>query len=587
MAWQLIYTSAPRSLEAGRSGFGTVARHRAISPLLVSAIERASQFSRLPGVDANRVIFSYLIINIAGGRFHVLSSIRDAGADYTGRTNHIAHHLVAESREIAQIGAAGPSPADVLLGMRWATAWTEHPRYFEAVDEIPLAGFQSMVNGSAWEHASEMPARGGCWPRARGAGAATSSGPWISICAQSSANRCGSFRNGCGESRLPLRCNQAMNPADFRWIGIERDSPAVRKRRAFGRPVYNLAEPSGPPGSHSPPNRPRSLPSACTLPPSVSSIQSVPLSTVPRTGPAAWLAASGEATAQTQRGPSVGFRPPLKRDRRGLWISVGVVVSAVLLSLLYFKVLAPWYEDLQARKEQRHAIEGIVDSAGYFTGARAIPNLDVELRTLGLADLQRLHILADLTERMLETMRTADFPKMKTAAQEFATFRRENPVSGLDILPKFNAVADKLQNAIQFEADLSRMTVGVEGYDAFEQLQQKTSSVESALGDYIPDGVRIKSKLDQLGREKLAVALFVLLKGSSRPAQGVAWFESALEKIKPAPEETETKKIVETINRLIADWKYVDAQPSSKATTELEVRLKQNAQFWPHLAFAG
>jgi len=30
MAWQLIYTSAPRLLEAGRSGFGTVARHRAI-----------------------------------------------------------------------------------------------------------------------------------------------------------------------------------------------------------------------------------------------------------------------------------------------------------------------------------------------------------------------------------------------------------------------------------------------------------------------------------------------------------------------------------------------------------------------------
>jgi hypothetical protein len=48
MAWQLIYTSAPRLLEAGRSGFGTVARHRQIGPLLVSACERASQFARLP-----------------------------------------------------------------------------------------------------------------------------------------------------------------------------------------------------------------------------------------------------------------------------------------------------------------------------------------------------------------------------------------------------------------------------------------------------------------------------------------------------------------------------------------------------------
>ena len=104
MAWQLIYTSAPRSLEAGRSGFGTVARHRAISPLLVSAIERASQFSRLPGLDAGRVIFCHRIIALAGTRFHVLSSIRDAGADYTGRTNHIAHHVIAgENHQVEDV----------------------------------------------------------------------------------------------------------------------------------------------------------------------------------------------------------------------------------------------------------------------------------------------------------------------------------------------------------------------------------------------------------------------------------------------------------------------------------------------------
>ena len=135
MAWQLIYTSAPRSLEAGRSGFGTVARHRAISPLLVSAIERASQFSRLPGTDAGRVIFSHRIVAVAGGRFHVLSAIRDAGADYTGRTNHIAHHLIVDPREIAQLGPDGPSPADVLLAMQWVTSWNETPRFLDYLQE--------------------------------------------------------------------------------------------------------------------------------------------------------------------------------------------------------------------------------------------------------------------------------------------------------------------------------------------------------------------------------------------------------------------------------------------------------------------
>src|SRR4051812_30907629 len=99
MGWQLIYTSAPRLLEAGRSGFGTIVRHRALSPLLVGAIERVSQFSRLPGLDEHRVIYSYRIIVIGGTRYHVISRICDAGADYTGRTNHLAHHLVFDQRE--------------------------------------------------------------------------------------------------------------------------------------------------------------------------------------------------------------------------------------------------------------------------------------------------------------------------------------------------------------------------------------------------------------------------------------------------------------------------------------------------------
>ncbi|MCX6977286.1 MAG: hypothetical protein NTX04_04950 [Verrucomicrobia bacterium] len=147
MAWQLIYTSAPRSLEAGRSGFGTVARHRSLSPLLVAAIERTSQFSRLPGVDTDRVIFSHRIVAVAGGRFHVLSAIRDAGADYTGRTNHIAHHLIVDPRELAQMGGAGISPAEVLLSFPWKTSWSENPRYFEENEAVSLGNLRANSRG--------------------------------------------------------------------------------------------------------------------------------------------------------------------------------------------------------------------------------------------------------------------------------------------------------------------------------------------------------------------------------------------------------------------------------------------------------
>jgi len=301
--------------------------------------------------------------------------------------------------------------------------------------------------------------------------------------------------------------------------------------------------------------------------------------------PAPEPAAPGpRASARLARAAGGVAEPPRGRHRRTLYLTLGAVaVGLLLLALLLFKLILPWYQEWQAGKEQRAAIESAVDGAGYFTGARALPNLDAELKPLGLAELQSLHTLADLTQRMLDAMRAADFPKMIDARQNFEAFRRDHPVNGVGLLPKFNAVDDKLHDAIQFQADLAGANVGAEGYDAFEKLQQKAASVESALGDYVPDGERLKASLDQLARAKLATALLTLLKGSSRPAQGVAWFESALANIKPAPDEAETKKIVDTVNRVLADWKFVDAQKPNKSTAELEARLKEQSRdpYWP------
>jgi hypothetical protein len=590
MAWQLIYTSAPRSLEAGRSGFGTVARHRAISPLLVSTIERASQFSRLPGVDTGRVIYSYRIITIAGGRFHVLSSIRDAGADYTGRTNHIAHHLVAETREIAQIGANGPSPADVLFGMHWATAWHETPRYLEAADEIPLANFSLMVNGSAWEQAVGNASQ--AWLLATGEG---SRGAYVI--------RPGDLdlRQVFGESLrlVPERLWQISfttslqpsdEPADFRWIGIETSSPLRVQTETSGRPVFNLSEPATLPTIDIP-QPAAAVPAAVgatagegTAASSTWSVQGLP-------PPSAMRTAVPTSEVPTIRPPvqmpreRTSYSPPPRRtvDRRKLWMAGGAVVALIALGVLTFQVIVPWYQDLRARKEQRLAIKAVVDDSGYFTGVRAIPNIETDLKPLSLVELQKLRNFAELTERMLAAMRAADFPKMAAARQAYESYRRENPVNGLDLLPKFNAVADKLQTALRLDSELSSVTVGPEGYDVFEQLQQKAASVEGALGDYIPDGVKMKARLDAVANDKQASALMFLLRGSSRPAQGSAWFESALEKIKPAPDETETRKVIETMQRILADWKFVDAQQPNKSTVPLEARLKEQAHdpIWP------
>jgi hypothetical protein len=148
MAWQLIYTSAPRGLVPGRSGFCTVARHRELRPGLVTAIERFSQYDRSgrSGSVRSPVVFAHRIVQLSGATFHVLSCTRDAGADYTGRTNHLAHHLICEPTELAH----APSPAEVLQQMAWRQTWDEAPRYFGAEEAIDLRGFS---------HTARLPAQ--------------------------------------------------------------------------------------------------------------------------------------------------------------------------------------------------------------------------------------------------------------------------------------------------------------------------------------------------------------------------------------------------------------------------------------------
>jgi hypothetical protein len=142
MASQLVYTSAAKLLDAGRSGFGTVARSKAISPLVVSALERVSQFANLRGTDRTRTIFVHRRITVANHRCHVLSRICDAGADYTGRTNHIAHHLVLTPEEAARAAAHGVTPADVLRQFAWLDRWDGAARFFAPEEEVAVEGFR-------------------------------------------------------------------------------------------------------------------------------------------------------------------------------------------------------------------------------------------------------------------------------------------------------------------------------------------------------------------------------------------------------------------------------------------------------------
>ncbi len=578
MAWQLIYTSAPRLLEAGRSGFGTVARHRAISALLASAIERSSQFSRLPGADAGRVIYGYRVIAVAGGRFHVLSAIRDAGADYTGRTNHIAHHLIADAREVAQVSQPnGPSPADVLMGMEWATSWSSPPRYLEADEEIALSNFRPRIGGAAWSRVTGNP--DSAWLLAS---REASRGAYVIQPAGLD------LREVFGESLrlMPERLWQISfttslqpsdEPADFRWIGVEERSPLRAQVESSGRPILNLAAPSTLP-------QPELAPAASVAP----SLPSVAASVA--TMPAATPAALVEPMPQIAGSPATGpgrvtsadreTKPrPAHRDKgpKQAWLLGAGALAAIVIAVVGYSVGAPMYASYQRKNAARRQIDVVLNGTGFFS-----PKVHSELKAAD--DLNAAKELAEAADRSLAMARVADFPAMARlpdqAARDHAASVHLNvpeEIAGLDErLVRVAAAYQKLKDFEPKSGDGKALDqVGAMRRDAIQL---------ATLSDGGGAFEAIKQKINDLADKRELQALRMLLDGSnlgrSQPAMNLAAFKRAVGEIHPASGDEQTIANLKTVRQTIDDWEAVESAQSPGAIADLESRLKKQPA-WP------
>lgn len=154
MPQQLIYTSAPRGLVAGRSGYCTVARSASMREALMLQLERFSYYEHLSSNGGKeRPIFAYRIVDIRGSRFHVLSRIQDAGLDFTGRTNFIAHHLVFTPEEIRQY-ATPPVISREWKG--WVTSWSKEPEMLADNNwiELPSLAGSPNIPAETWKRLS-------------------------------------------------------------------------------------------------------------------------------------------------------------------------------------------------------------------------------------------------------------------------------------------------------------------------------------------------------------------------------------------------------------------------------------------------
>lgn len=131
MSIELVYTSAPRGLNPDSTGFCTVATTPGMNPQVMAKLEGLSGYELKfnlsdPKAKMNPVNFAHTRIQLGAGTESVLSRVAFSGADYSGRTNKIAHHFLLDAGE-----QMGPGPAWMLAQMDGSilrTNWSGDPQ---------------------------------------------------------------------------------------------------------------------------------------------------------------------------------------------------------------------------------------------------------------------------------------------------------------------------------------------------------------------------------------------------------------------------------------------------------------------------
>lgn len=238
MPQQLIYTSAPRGLVAGRSGHCTVARSAAMREALMLQLEKLSYYQHLSlSGGQERPIHSCRVLDIRDSRFHVLSRIQDSGLDFTGRTNFLAHHVVFTPEEIRHFA----SPPVILRDWSgWLKSWSKEPQLLENEDWTSLALLSGgvLLPASNWKQVTGDEANGYGLLESR-VGIAyrvdnLTGEQILALLAESlellelrDPRR--DFRATAWQYTFTTSMQEQDNPADFRWRCLHSDNPASNR----------------------------------------------------------------------------------------------------------------------------------------------------------------------------------------------------------------------------------------------------------------------------------------------------------------------------------------------------------------------
>lgn len=150
MSLELIHTSAPRGLHTDSSGFCTVSMTSGMPAPLEARLAALGGYRPHGGVVDSPPSFSHLRIEVGGRSWHVLSAMRAAPPDASGRANKLAHHLVLNDDERADAGPAWMLRQPGVMIDRFEGP----PRWITAPRSLPRSGPAAPRRAEAWERAT-------------------------------------------------------------------------------------------------------------------------------------------------------------------------------------------------------------------------------------------------------------------------------------------------------------------------------------------------------------------------------------------------------------------------------------------------
>ena len=111
MPHELIYTSTPRGLKAGATGYCTVAHTPNLPTDLANQLEGISHYRHLQvgssaSESANPVAYAHSVLTTGYTVHHVVSRVADSGLDHSGRSNFLAHHVAFGTDSLPDAGPA-------------------------------------------------------------------------------------------------------------------------------------------------------------------------------------------------------------------------------------------------------------------------------------------------------------------------------------------------------------------------------------------------------------------------------------------------------------------------------------------------